>query len=186
MSRLAVMLGLTLSLWVGLSSSALAAQKQKWWLNDMSLGGVVGSWGGVPLAGLRGSFPVGKHLSLRVGWALSFDMQNEQPISYSKLALDLLIRLPSPLNSIRYYALTRLDFWPLWDFFGVNSKVRDISSQPTFGFSMLLGIESFLIPGFAMVLETGFSSGMLIGFSPIDSKYQSFGFVIQSGVQLYF
>lgn len=183
--------GLCLVLLIGalvgwLPSEAQAGQKQRWWLHGVSIGGIVGTWGGVPLAGLRGALPLGERLSLRLGWALFFDLKDNKQLSYNKLSLDLLIRFPSPINSIRYYALTRLDFWPLLDTFGVNPRVKDISKMPTFGLSMLLGVESFLIPGFSLVLETGFSSGMLLGFAEIEQRYQSFAFVIQTGMQLYF
>lgn len=179
-------LGLVCGMWLLWGGRAAeAAQKQKWWQHDITIGGVAGTWGGVPIAGLRGGIPLGQRLALRVGWSLFFDLKDKQ-LSYSHFSLDLLIRLPSPINAIRYYALTRLDFWPLWDAFGVNPKLRDISIRPTLGFSVLLGVEGFLIPGLALFLESGFSSGMMFGFAPIDQEYQTPGFVLQTGLQFYF
>lgn len=168
------------------ASFSEAGQKKRWWINDIALSGVVGSFGNMPVAGIRGTFPMGHRLALRLGWHMQFDSLDDVPLGFSRISLDLLIRLPSPLNSVRYYAVTRLECWPLWDAFGVNPGLRSISTKPTLGLSVLLGVESFLMKGFSLLLETGFSSGMLIGFAPIASKYKAFGFAIQVGMQLYF
>lgn len=151
----------------------------------MSIGGLAGSWGGLPLLGIRGLLPLSPRLAFRLNWSLLFDLQQEDEFSFSALSFDLLIRLPTPNKTIRFYALTRLDFWPLWDLFSPNPKLAKISDKPIMGVSVLIALEYFLLPRVSYFLETGFSSGMVIGFSEIHQKYRGFGYVIQSGIHLY-
>jgi hypothetical protein len=149
------------------------------------VGGVVGSWGGQAHFGLRGILPLSPHLSFRLSWSLMYQLQQPDPYSLNTFSLDLVIRLPSPYATLRYYAVTRLDFWPLWNLFNTNPAATKISRQPALGLSILLGLEGFLLPHLSLFLESGFSSGMMIGFAPILRPYEAFGFVIQSGFQTY-
>lgn len=162
------------------------ASAQKWGGNEIGVSGLVGSWGSSPQFGLRGVLPLSRFLAFRVGWILMFHLKGEESYNLSTFTLDLIVRLPSPYKTLRYYAVTRLDFWPLWNFFNTSPAVSKISSQPTFGLSVLAGIEGFLLPRVSWFLESGFSSGMVIGFAPIRRPYEAFGFVIQSGFQTYF
>lgn len=158
----------------------------QWGGNELSVSGLVGSWGGAPQFGLRGVLPLSRFLAFRVGWILMFHLKGEDSYNLSAFTLDLVVRLPSPHKALRYYAVTRLDFWPLWNLFNTTPAVSKISSQPVFGLSVLAGVEGFLLPRVSWFLETGFSSGMVIGFAPILRPYEAFGFVIQSGFQTYF
>ncbi|MCB9640072.1 MAG: hypothetical protein H6728_04645 [Myxococcales bacterium] len=158
----------------------------KWGGNELSVGGLVGTWGSSPQFGLRGVLPLSRFLAFRVGWTLMFHLKGEESYNLSAFTLDLVVRLPSPYKALRYYAVTRLDFWPLWNLFNTSPSVSKISTQPVFGLSVLAGLEGFLLPRVSWFLETGFSSGMVIGFAPIHRPYEAFGFLIQSGFQTYF
>lgn len=160
-------------------------QRLSWWRSDLSLGGVIGQWGSSPLFGLQGTLPLSRHIGLRFSWVFQFYLEQDPKISFSTFSLGMLIRLPSPIRLIRHYAITRVDFWPLWNIFNTNPNVRQISDQPALGLSVLLGLELFFIQGLSFFLETGFSTGMVLSLGTIQ-RQNSFGFVLLSGLQAYF
>ncbi|TNE48424.1 MAG: hypothetical protein EP343_16315 [Deltaproteobacteria bacterium] len=156
------------------------------WNRDLGLGGYTGSWGNMPYLGLRGAIPLSPYLAMRLSLSLFFATQREPIISYTSLSLGLLVRLPTLFSFMRHYAVTRLDFWPLWNIMNINPEITKISERPTLGISILVGMEIFLVNSLSFVLEAGFSSGMIIGFAPIKTQFEAFGFVMQSGLQMYF
>lgn len=140
----------------------------------------------MPLLGLRGAIPLSPFLAMRLSFALCFATQRQPVLSYTNLSVGFLVRLPSLIPPIRTYAVTRLDFWPLWNVLQTKPEIIKISEKPTFGLSILMGMEIFLVNSLAFVLEAGFSSGMIIGIDTIRVQFEAFGFVIQSGLQMYF
>lgn len=140
----------------------------------------------MPVLGLRGAIPLSPYLAMQLSLSLFFATQREPLLSYTGVSLGLLVRLPTLLPAVRNYAVTRIDFWPLWNILNTNPEITKISDKPTLGISILLGMELFLVNSLAFVVETGFSSGMIIGFAPIQTQFEAFGFVIQSGLQMYF
>lgn len=162
------------------------AYKKYVWNRDLGLGGYAGSWGNMPFFGLRGAIPLSPYLAMRVSLSLFFATQREPVISYSGLSVGFLVRLPSFLSYIRNYAVTRIDFWPLWNLLNTNPEIVKVSEKPTFGLSILVGMELFVAQSLSFVLEAGFSSGMIIGFAPIKIPFEAFGFIMQSGLQFYF
>ncbi len=162
------------------------AKSRPVWNRDLGLGGYTGSWGNMPYLGLRGAIPLSPYLAMRLSLSLFFATQKDPIISYTSLSLGLLVRLPTLFSFMRHYAVTRLDFWPLWNIMNINPEITKISERPTLGISILVGMEVFLVHSLSFVLEAGFSSGMIIGFAPIKTQFEAFGFVMQSGLQMYF
>jgi hypothetical protein len=163
-----------------------ASNSEPLWGKGLGLGGYSGTWGNMPYLGLRGTIPLSHHLSIRLSWSLLFATQREPPISFSGISVGFLVQLPSPIPSIRNYAVTKLDVWPMWNFLNTNPELSKISEGPTFGLSILLGMEFFLVHYLAFMFEIGFSSGMIIGLAPIQRPFEAFGLALQSGIQLYF
>lgn len=156
------------------------------WNRDLGLGGFAGSWGNMPYMGLRTAIPLSPYLAMRLSLSLFFATQKDPIISYTSFSLGLLVRLPTLFSFIRHYAVTRLEFWPLWNILNINPEITKISEKPTMGISILVGMEIFLVNSLSFVLEAGFSSGMIIGFDTIKTQFEAFGFVMQSGLQMYF
>lgn len=161
-------------------------RKNPIWGRDLGLGGYAGSWGNMPFFGLRGAIPLSPYLAMRVSLSMFFTTQREPVISYSGVSIGFLVRMPSFLSFIRNYAVTRIDFWPLWNLLNTNPEVAKISEKPTLGLSVLVGMELFVAQSLSFMLEAGFSSGMIFGFDTIKKPFEAFGFIMQSGLQFYF
>ncbi len=155
-------------------------------LSGYSIGGYIGQWGNMPSIGVRGALPLSPLISLRMSISLLFAVRREPSFSLSSLSVELKIRLPSRSSALRHYTVTRLDFWPMLDPFNTSPSLSSISDKATFGISLLLGTESFLLEQLSLFLEAGFSSGMMISLSQIKSQFEAFGFIILSGFQIYF
>ncbi len=153
---------------------------------SFSVGGYVGHWGNMSNLGVRGVMFFTDYLSVRLNISLLFATDRENPFTFSCFSLALQIYLPSMLPSVRYYSVTRLDIWPMWDLFNTNPSLSSISDRPSFGLSLLLGGEAFLLPNLSLFLEVGFSSGIMLGLSQIKSQFEAFGFVMFSGFNFYF